>query len=99
MKQLERSLNFTELGVRITRESRLALLVLPLLTPGQPESTPDFALEFADAFNIVFLLEGKQTFNFINNLKKQEKEKLINILIQGGMGGTAYISDDDILSI
>lgn len=95
----ERRLTFWELGVRFTHESRLALLVLPHLASDQPDPTPDFAREFADAFNLVILREGKPAFDFINGLKKQEKEKLINVLIQGGMTGVVYISGDDILSI
>jgi hypothetical protein len=98
-KELKRGLTFRELGTRLTRESRLALLVLPVITPGRPDPTLDFAHEFADAFNLVILREGKPAFNFINGLKKQEREKVISVLSQGGMDGAVYISGDDILLI
>jgi hypothetical protein len=99
MKTLERRLTFSEYGLRFAHQSRLALLVLPIITPGQPDPTADFAREFADAFNLVILQEGKPAFDFFNGLKKQEKEKIISILSQGGMAGAIYISGDDIFSI
>lgn len=95
----ERRLTVREVGTRFTHESRLALLVLPYLASDQPDPTPGFAHEFADAFNVVILQEGKPAFDFINGLKKQEKEKIISILSQGGMAGSVYISGDDIFSI
>lgn len=95
----ERRLTVRELGARFTRQSRLALLVLPIITPGQPDPTADFARQFADAFNLVILQEGKPAFDFFNGLNKQEKEKIISILSQGGMAGAVYISSDDTFSI
>jgi len=95
----ERRLTVREVGARFTRQSRLALLVLPYLASGQFNPTPDFAREFADAFNVVILQEGKPAFDFINGLKKQEKEKIFGILSQGGMAGTVYLSGDDTFSV
>jgi len=99
MNVSERRLSVKELGAHFTRQSRLALLVLPYLASAQLNPTRDFAREFADAFNLVILREGEPAFDFINGLKKQEREKIISVLIQGGMGGAVYMSDDDILSI
>ncbi|MCX6792042.1 MAG: hypothetical protein NT149_03325 [Candidatus Gottesmanbacteria bacterium] len=98
-KELKRGLTITELGAHLIRQSRLALLVLPLFTRDRPDPTPDFAREFADAFNLVILQEGKPAFNFINGLDKKEKEKMISVLIQGGMVGAIYMSGDDIFSV
>ncbi len=88
----EHHLTVTEIGQHLKHKSRLALLVLPLFAPGLPEPTSDFSREFADAFNIVFLQEGNPVFDFMNNLNKPEKDKVINLLIQGGMAGSTYIS-------
>lgn len=99
MKALERRLTFSEYGLRFAHQSRLALLVLPIITPGQPDPTADFARQFADAFNLVILQEGKPAFDFINGLKKQEKEKIFGILSRGGMAGTVYLSGDDTFSV
>ena len=95
----ERRLTVREVGARFTRQSRLALLVLPYLASGQFNPTPDFAREFADAFNVVILQEGKPAFDFFNGLNKQEKEKMISILRQGGMVGAVYMSGNDSFSI
>jgi hypothetical protein len=95
----EQHLSVAEIGLQLRHKSRLALLVLPLFTPGYPDPTPDFAREFADAFNLVILKEGKPAFNFINDLKEQEREKIISILSLGGMEGTIYMSGEDIFSI
>lgn len=96
----ERRLTVRELGARFIHESRLANLVLPLLASGQQDSIAlDFAYEFADAFNVAILQEGKPAFDFFNGLKQQEKDKIISILSQGGMAGSVYISGDDIFSI
>lgn len=55
----ERRLTVREVGARFTHESGLALLVLPYLASDNPDPTPDFAREVADAFNLVILQEGK----------------------------------------
>lgn len=96
----ERHPTAAELGARFIRESRLALLILPLLASDQPDSiSPEYAHEFADAFNLVILREGKPAFDFFNGLKQQEKDKIISILSLGGMAGSVYMSGNDSFSI
>jgi len=95
----EHYINPVQFGARFFHDSRLALLILPLFVPGQPDPTLDYARQFTDAFNIVFLLEGKQALNFLNTLKPAERNIIIHILNQGGMTGATYQAGDDIFSI
>lgn len=96
----EHHISIKELGTNFIHESRLALLILPLFASDQHTPvTAEYAHEFADAFNFVILQEGKPAFSFINGLKKQEREKIINILKQGGMAGSVYMTGEDIFSV
>ena len=100
MKRLERRLTLTEHGLRFAHRSRLALLVLPLISNNQTEPVPvEYARDFADAFNLVILQEGTPAFSFIKSLKQEDREKIAGILLQGGMKGTVYLSGDDRFSV
>lgn len=93
-------MTFKEHGLRIVHQSRLALLVLPLISNNQTEPIPvEYARDFADAFNLVILREGTPAFSFIKSLKKEDKEKIAGILKLGGMVGTVYLSGDDRFSV
>lgn len=100
MKITERRLTFREHGLRFAHQSRLALLVLPLISNDHTGPVPvEYARDFADAFNLVILREGTPAFSFINGLKKEDKEKIAGILKLGGMVGTVYLSGDDRFSV
>lgn len=96
----EHHLSIAELGTGFIHQSRLALVVLPLLESGQHDLiTVEYAHEFADALNTIFFQEGQPALNFINDLKKEEQEKIISVLQRGGMAGSDYRSGDVIFSV